>query len=121
MIGSRIASDAQRNVFDLRASVEQLSVANLELTKAAEALRRSESLARARADELQAIMDASPAIILVANDAEWRHIGGNQTAYASMRQKLGTNLSMAAPEGERPTNRRVMQDGAISADGAFGH
>ena len=44
MIGSRIASDAQRNVFDLRASVERLSVANLELTKAAEALRRSESL-----------------------------------------------------------------------------
>jgi PAS domain S-box-containing protein len=111
MIGSRIASDAQRNVFDLRASVEQLSVANLELTKAAEALRRSESLARARTDELQAIMDAAPAVILVANDAECRHVGGNQTAYAMMRQKPGTNLSLAAPEGERPTNRRVMQDG----------
>ena len=111
MIGSRIASDAQRNVFDLRASVERLSVANFELTRAAEALRRSESLARARTDELQAIMDAAPAVILVAGDAECRHIGGNQTAYAMMRQKPGTNLSMAAPEGERPTNRRVMQDG----------
>jgi hypothetical protein len=48
-------------------------------------------------------MDAAPAVILVANDAECRHVGGNQTAYATMRQKLGTNLSMAAPEGERPT------------------
>jgi PAS domain S-box-containing protein len=111
MIGSRIASDAQRNVFDLRASVERLSVANLELTKAAEALRRSESQARAQAAELQAIMDAAPAVILVANDAECRHVGGNQTAYAMMRQKPGTNLSLAAPEGERPTNRRVMQNG----------
>jgi PAS domain S-box-containing protein len=111
MIGSRIASDAQRNVFDLRASIERLSDANLELNKAAEALRRSESLARARTDELQAIMDAAPAVILVANDAECRHVGGNQTAYAMMRQKPGTNLSLAAPEGERPTNRRVMQDG----------
>jgi PAS domain S-box-containing protein len=111
MIGSRIANDAQRNVFDLRANVERLSDANLELNKAAEALRRSESLARARTDELQAIMDAAPAVILVANDAECRHVGGNQTAYAMMRQKPGTNLSLAAPEGERPTNRRVMQDG----------
>jgi signal transduction histidine kinase len=111
MIGSRIASDAQRNVFDLRASVERLSVANLELTQAAEALRRSESLARARTAELEAIMDAAPAVILIAHDAECRHVGGNQTAYTLMRQKPGTNLSMAAPEGERPTNRRVMQDG----------
>jgi signal transduction histidine kinase len=111
MIGSRIASDAQRNVLDLRASVERLSVANLELTKAAEALRRSESLACARTAELQAIMDAAPAVILVANDAECHHVGGNRTAYATMRQKPGTNLSMAAPDGERPTNRRVMQDG----------
>ena len=111
VIGSRIASDAERNVFDLRASVEHLSVANLELAAAAEALRRSESLARARTAELQAIMDAAPAVILVANDAECRHVGGNRTAYALMRQKSGTNLSMAAPEGERPTNRRVMQDG----------
>jgi signal transduction histidine kinase/CheY-like chemotaxis protein len=111
MIGSRIASDAQRNVFDLRASVERLSIANLELTTAAEALRRSESLARARTAELQAIMDAAPAVILVANDAEYSHVGGNRTAYALMRQKPGTNLSMAAPDGERPTNRRVMQHG----------
>ena len=31
---------------------------------------RSESLARARTAELQAIMDAAPAVFLVANDAE---------------------------------------------------
>jgi len=56
-------------------------------------------------------MDAAPAIILVAHDAECRRVDGNRTAYALMRQKSGTNLSMAAPEGERPTNRRVIQHG----------
>jgi hypothetical protein len=38
VIGRRIASDAQRNVFDLRASIERLSAANLELTETAKAL-----------------------------------------------------------------------------------
>src|SRR5215467_5120367 len=42
MIGSRIANDDQRNVFDLRATIDQLSKANLELSGTAEALRESE-------------------------------------------------------------------------------
>ena len=50
MIGTRIVNDVQRNVFDLRASVEQLSAANLELTKTAEALRESEERFRSMAD-----------------------------------------------------------------------
>jgi PAS domain S-box-containing protein len=42
MIGSRIANDDQSNVFDLRATIDQLSKANLELSESAEALRESE-------------------------------------------------------------------------------
>ncbi len=42
MIGSRIASDAQRNVFDLRATIDRVSKANLTLEETAEALRESE-------------------------------------------------------------------------------
>jgi PAS domain S-box-containing protein len=42
MIGSRIANDDQSNVFDLRATIDQLSQANLELSESAEALRESE-------------------------------------------------------------------------------
>jgi PAS domain S-box-containing protein len=42
MIGSRIANDDERNVFDLRATIDKLSKANLELSESAEALRDSE-------------------------------------------------------------------------------
>jgi PAS domain S-box-containing protein len=42
MIGSRIASDAQSNVFDLRATIDRVSKANLTLEETAEALRQSE-------------------------------------------------------------------------------
>jgi PAS domain S-box-containing protein len=42
MIGSRIANDDQSNVFDLRATIDQLSKANLELRENSEALRESE-------------------------------------------------------------------------------
>ncbi len=42
MIGSRIASDAQSNVFDLRATIDRVSKANLTLEETAAALRESE-------------------------------------------------------------------------------
>jgi PAS domain S-box-containing protein len=42
MIGSRIARDTQRNVFDLRASIDRVSKANLTLEETTEALRESE-------------------------------------------------------------------------------
>jgi hypothetical protein len=42
MIGSRIADDGQSNVFDLRATINQLLKANLELSESADALHTSE-------------------------------------------------------------------------------
>ena len=90
VIGGRIARDNQRNVFDLRTSIDRLSAANL---------------------ELRAIMDAAPAVILVAHDSEGRRITGNRTAYTVLRQPPNSNLSMAAPESERPKNFRVLRDG----------
>jgi PAS domain S-box-containing protein len=42
MIGSRIARDSQKNVFDLHGTIERLSEANVKLAETAEALRESE-------------------------------------------------------------------------------
>ena len=42
IIGSRIASDTQTNIFDLRSNVKRLSDTNLELREAADALRENE-------------------------------------------------------------------------------
>jgi PAS domain S-box-containing protein len=90
LIGSRIARDSQSNVFDLRTSIDRLSAANL---------------------ELRAIMDAAPAAILVTHDAEACRISGNRTAYTVLRRPPGSNLSMTAPENERPNNFRILRDG----------
>jgi len=82
-----------------------------ERRQAEQALHDSGSQARARASELQAIMDAAPAGIFIARDTECRHIGGNPAAYVLLRQPPGSNLSKSAPDAERPANFRVLRDG----------
>jgi len=82
-----------------------------EARRATEALRESESRERARAAEVEALMDAAPAAIFIAHDAECRSMSGNPTAHALLRREAGKNLSKSAPEGERPMNFRAMKNG----------
>lgn len=74
-------------------------------------LQRSEALARARAGELHAIMDAVPAAILVAHDAECRNVSGNRSAYSLVRQEPGCNLAILGAEGELSPDVRLSVDG----------
>ncbi|MEJ2224657.1 MAG: PAS domain S-box protein [Syntrophobacterales bacterium] len=80
-------------------------------TRAEEALRESEGRERARAAELQALLDTTPGIILLAHDPEGRVITGNRAAYELMRRTPDSNLSKSASAGERPENFRTMQNG----------
>jgi len=86
-----------------------LDIAALKQTE--ESLRSSESRERARAEELEALMAAAPAAIFVAHDPDCRSMTGNRTAYDLLRRPPGSNLSMAAPDSERPANFRAMKDG----------
>ncbi len=89
-----------------------LTLGNItELKRLEDSRRESEARERNRAAELQAIMDAAPAGILVAHDPECRTITGNRSAHDLMRIPEGRNLSMTAPEGERPRHFRIMKNG----------
>ena len=67
-------------------------------SKNAEAiLRESEARERSRAAELQGIMEAVPAAVFIAQDADCRNIVGNSTAYKLLRTPYATNVSKSAP------------------------
>jgi PAS domain S-box-containing protein len=76
-----------------------------------DSLRESESRERARAVELEALMDAAPAVIFVAHDPACSTMTGNRAAYDLLRTPPGSNLSKTPPNGEPPTNFRRMKDG----------
>lgn len=76
-------------------------------------IRQRERRERARAAELQALMDAVPAIIWIARDSEARVIDGNRLAYQFLRMQPGQNLSKSAP-GEAATGHYYsMTDGQL--------
>jgi signal transduction histidine kinase/CheY-like chemotaxis protein len=78
---------------------------------AEKALRLSRNEERARAAELQAIMDAMPAAVFVARDPECSSVVGNRWAYQAFGMPPGSNIWKSSPSGERTWAGRIMQDG----------
>ncbi|MEX2642670.1 MAG: HWE histidine kinase domain-containing protein [Acetobacterales bacterium] len=76
-------------------------------------LRESEARERAHAAELQTIMDAIPAVMLVAEDPECRVVKGNYAAVDYLRLTGKSNFSLSAEGGERPSHYRVLVDGRV--------
>ncbi len=76
-----------------------------------DALRKAHAEERARAIELQAIMDAMPIAMVISRDPECRYVVGNRSAYELLRLPPGTDLSKVAPAGEKPATLLVMKDG----------
>ncbi len=75
------------------------------------ALLESRSEERERRAELEAVMDATPAIHWIAKDPRCRTIVGNRAGNEVLRVPPGGNVSLTAPEAERPRHYEVFRNG----------
>ena len=75
-------------------------------------LREREEEIRQRAEELEAVLAATPAIILIAHDSACERITGNKRGYELFRAPPGANLSLTASQHEQKTRFRILQGGA---------
>ena len=85
----------------------------LEITKrkqVEEALLASEAAERARRQELEALMDAIPAAVVISRDPSSQQMTANRTAEKLLRLACGQNPSLSAPLAER-ANFQVWANG----------
>jgi two-component sensor histidine kinase len=73
-------------------------------------LRESQEQIRRRAEELEAVLAATPAVILIAHDSACERITGNKRGYELLRATPGENLSLSSSARERPTHFKILQD-----------
>jgi two-component sensor histidine kinase/ligand-binding sensor protein len=74
-------------------------------------MRESQEQIRQQAEELEAVLAATPAVILIAHDPACERITGNRRGYELFRASPGENLSLTGSGRERPTHFRILQDG----------
>ncbi len=80
------------------------------LKRTQQSLEQSEMQARARAEELTAILDAVPAATFIAHDAQCTRMTSSRAAYELLRLPPGSNSSKSAPVEERPSFQ-IVKDG----------
>ena len=103
-----------RPIIDANGDPERYIGVVIEITerrRVEEALRKAEELERQKREELEAILAAIPAPVLIAKDANCVDMIGNPAAYELYRAPPGANLSKSAPVGQAPANFEIFQNG----------
>ena len=81
--------------------------------KVEEELLRSQAEAKAKADDLAAILDAVPAMTFIAHDPACQTMTSSRLAHELLRLPEGANPSKTAPPEERPGHFQVLKDGQL--------
>jgi PAS domain S-box-containing protein len=74
---------------------------------AAMRIAESEARERERRQELETLLAAIPAIVLIAEDKACSRMTANRQYYEMLRIPEGGNISISAPEGEQPANLEI--------------
>jgi PAS domain S-box-containing protein len=112
--GERWMASQGRLVFDAEGNPKRLLGLTFDITQRKQAqdeLARARRAAEQRAAELEALLQAVPAAVWIAQDRECRHISGNRTANTWLRLKEGEEASLTAHGDERPMHFKVYRHG----------
>ncbi|MBD0269951.1 MAG: PAS domain S-box protein, partial [Cyanobacteria bacterium Co-bin8] len=101
----------QERTAELALTNQQLQQEVQERQRTEAALRSSEEVARAKAEELETIMETVPAAVWVASDPDCQSMTANRTAYDLMRMPLGSIT------GQSPQNRQFQFPFELYKDG----
>jgi len=75
------------------------------------ALRESEAIAKARAQELETFMETVPAAVWIASDPECHHMIANRAAYELLRLPPGSLMTATVASGEYPFEFKIQRNG----------
>ncbi len=74
-------------------------------------IRQAQESEKQRRQELEVLMESAPAAVWIAHDPQCHRATANRRGYEMLRLPPGSNVSLSAPEPERPTNFRMLKEG----------